>query len=60
MNRFLTEEGEIAHTCKWQKLEEKADGTIVLVCTHPGCPNTKIVEKPKVQESKSTKRLLVE
>ena len=56
--RLLREVLNETHTCKWQTLKENEDGTITLVCEHPECGKTKIVQKPKLQENTGGKRVL--
>jgi len=65
MKKILTEElpssGDVGHTHEWQVLEGgTTDSTkIALVCRKDGCTATKLVNKPKVQESKGEKPLLL-
>lgn len=50
--------GSVNHTCSWQCVETTAT-QMTLVCTHPDCKKTKIVPKPKVEESKTGKSVLL-
>jgi hypothetical protein len=65
MKKILTEvrpsSGADSHEHKFQVLEGGTqDPTkIALVCTVDGCTATKLVNKPKVQESKGEKPLLL-
>ena len=49
--------GNVTHVHDWQKLEE-SNGKITLVCRVGSCGATKVVDKPKVQESQGQKPLL--
>lgn len=65
MKKILTEvrpsSGDEGHTHEWQVLEGgTTDSTkIALVCKREGCTATKLVNKPKVQESQGEKPLLL-
>jgi len=65
MKKMLTEElpssGTSNHEHNWQKLEGGSDNPdeMVLVCRHEGCGATKTVRKPKLQEDKGGKQLLL-
>ena len=60
--RTLTEElpssGSKSHEHRWQVLETKPNGDMVLVCRESGCGETKIVKKPVRQESQDTRRTI--
>jgi len=65
MKQTLTEQlpssGAVAHEHTWQVLEGGSSdpAKIALVCTKQGCPATKLVNKPKVEESVGQKPLLL-
>ena len=62
--KMLTEElpssgSEKVHEHKWQKAASHDAEHDIYVCQHEGCSESKLVKKPKVQESKGEKPLLL-
>jgi len=62
--KVITEEtpssGIAEHTCHWQKVDGGGDKEHdMLVCDRPGCSESKLVKKPKIEEAVSSKTLLL-
>jgi hypothetical protein len=64
--KTITEElpssgAKIVHEHKWQRVpgESKHPDKDLYICVHEGCSAAKLVDKPKVHESKSEKPLLL-
>lgn len=62
MKQLLTEQlpssGSATHEHKWQKVSEDAN-SMTLVCGCGDCGATKQVPKPKLQENKQGKQLIL-
>lgn len=64
MSKIITEEtpssGVVEHIHKWQLVEGGGDKDHdMLVCGHTNCSESKLVKKPKVEEAKAGKSLLL-